>query len=389
MGKLTATKVKNAPPGKHGDGDGLYLVVSPSGARKWILRIQHNGKRRDIGLGSLKTVTLAEARDAAYELRRGAQKGIDPLVEKRRKSETIPTFKEAALQVIEEHKPTWKNQKHADQWTSTLEAYVFPTLGSLPVNEIDGPMIRDVLIEIWLDIPETARRVKQRIGTVLDFAYAKGWRDSEAPMRSLARGLPKQPKGKKHMPALAWKHLPNFIQNMATIIQASETVRLGIEFLILTVARSGEVRGARWGEFDLKEKVWTIPGERMKAGRPHRVPLSPRAIAILKKMETLRSNDKPDCLVFEGSKAGQPFSDMTFSMPLRRAELKITIHGFRSTFRDWCAEATDTPREVAEACLAHTVKNQAEAAYARSDHLEKRRKLMTKWATYCTSKVSS
>jgi integrase len=218
----------------------------------------------------------------------------------------------------------------------------------------------------------------------LDFAHAKGWREFEAPLRSITRGLPKQPKVRQHFAAMPWKDVPDFITDMDSILKASETVKLAIEFLILTAARSGEVRGALWSEFDLEQKSWAIPASRMKAGRAHRIPLSDRAVDILKHMGDFRRTSEPDAFVFEGQKPGRPLSDMTLSMPIRRAELPITIHGFRSAFRDWCAEATNTPREIAEACLAHVVKDQAEAAYARTDHFDKRRVVMKDWAAFCT-----
>ena len=242
-------------------------------------------------------------------------------------------------------------------------------------------MIRDVLAPIWLEIPETAKRVKQRIGTVLDFAQAKGWRDTEAPMRSVTRGLAKQSTQQNHFAALPWQEVPSFVAGMSETLKTGETVRLALEFLILTAARSGEAREARWSEVDLKKKVWTIPAARMKAGRAHRVPLSNRAIEVLERMRELRRSDDPDAFIFEGQKPGRPFSDMTLSMPLRRTGLHFTVHGFRSSFRDWCAEATDTPREVAEACLAHKVKG-VEAAYARTDHFEKRRAVMDAWSVF-------
>lgn len=214
MSTLTALGVKKAAPGRHGDGGGLYLMVSNSGSRKWVLRIQMKGKRRDFGLGSASKVSLSEAREAAEDMRRAVNRGQDPVAEKRRARVAMPTFREAAIMVHQEHRPSWKNPKHAQQWLSTLEAYVFPRLGDLPVNQIDGPMVRDVLAEIWLSIPETARRVRQRIGTVLDFAHAKGWREAEAPMRSVSRGLRKQPKIKGHFAAMPWQDVPGFIANV-------------------------------------------------------------------------------------------------------------------------------------------------------------------------------
>jgi len=383
MAKLTALSVKRAGAGRHGDGGGLYLVVSDTGSRKWVFRIQVNGKRRDFGLGSATSVTLSDARGAAEDMRRAVRAGLDPKSERRRAKQSMPSFREAAVMVHDEHRPAWKNAKHAKQWLSTLETYAFPRFGDLPVNQIDGPMVRDVLAEIWLTIPETARRVRQRIGTVLDFAHAKGWREAEAPLRSISRGLPPQPKIRTHFAAKPWQEVPEFIADMAETLKATEPVRLAIEFLILTAARSGEVRGARWSEFDMEAKAWLIPADRMKGGRTHRVPLSDRVVEILHRMKDFRRTDEPGAFVFEGQKPGRPLSDMTLTMPIRRAGLPITVHGFRSAFRDWCAEATSTPREVAEACLAHVVRDAAEAAYARTDHFDKRRDVMSTWAAFC------
>lgn len=389
MGKLTALKVQRAKPGRHGDGGGLYLVVSDTGARKWVLRIQKNGKRHDLGLGSANDVPLAEAREAANDIRRAVRQGDSPLARRHRARQSIPTFREAAAMVHEEHRPSWKNPKHAAQWLSTLETYAFPRLGDLPVNQIDGPMVRDVLADIWLTIPETARRVRQRIGTVLDYAHAKGWREAEMPLRAVSRGLPKQPKKNGHFAAMHWQDLPAFLTNMEQTLKAGETVRLAIEFLVQTAARSGEVRGARWSEFDLEEKTWSIPADRMKAGEAHRIPLSDRAVEILRRMAELRRTDDQDSFVFEGQKPGRPLSDMTLSMPIRRAKLGITVHGFRSAFRDWAAERTSFPRELAEKALAHTVRNKVEAAYQRGDLFDKRRELMDAWAQYCQSAAST
>jgi integrase len=220
---------------------------------------------------------------------------------------------------------------------------------------------------------------------VLDYSHAKGWREAEMPLRAVSRGLPKQPKKNGHFAAMHWQDLPAFLTNMEETLKAGETVRLATEFLILTASRSGEVRGARWSEFDLEDKTWSIPAERMKAGEPHRIPLSDRAVGILRRMLELRRTDNADALVFEGQKPGRPLSDMTLSMPIRRAKLGITVHGFRSAFRDWAAERTSFPRELAEKALAHSVRNKVEAAYQRGDLFEKRRELMDAWALYCKS----
>lgn len=393
MGKLTAVQVRNLKDeGRYADGEGLYLEIAKAGTRKWILRIQQDGKRRDFGLGSAAQVGLKEAREAADMIRRQVRDGLDPVAEKRRAKEArraVPTFREAAQQVHAEHLPSWKNGKHTTQWLSSLEQHVFPALGDMPVDKIDAPMVRDVLVTIWLTIPETARRVRQRIGAVLDWAHSKGYRPAEAPMRSINKGLPRQPKGQEHFAALPWQDVPGFLVKLRETDKAGTVVKLGFEFLVLTAARSGEMRGARWAEIDFGAKLWMIPAARMKAGKAHVVPLSERAIALLTEAATLRTSDAADALVFEGAKEGRPMSDMTLTMFLRRMGAGCTAHGFRSSFRDWAAEATNTPREVAEAALAHAVESKVEAAYRRSDLLGKRRKLMGEWADFsCSSSPS-
>ncbi len=383
MGKLTALKVKNAKaPGRYTDSRGLMLVIGKDGSRKWVMRVQYGGRRRDIGLGSAIDVPLSEARDTADEVRRMIRQGLDPIAERRRAREGGKTFRETALAAYEEIRGTWKNAKHGKQWLATLEAHAFPSLGDLAVDKIDGPMVRDVLADIWLTIPETARRVRQRIGTVMDYAHAKGWRPHPIDMRAVSKGLPKQPKADNHLTAMPWQDVPAFVAGMADKLTASEPVLLALEFLILTGTRSGEVRGARWSEIDLAGKVWTIPAERMKAGKPHRVPLSARAVAILEHAAELRLFNDPDGLLFEGTKPGRPFSDMTWTRAIRRAGIDATVHGFRSSFRDWMNEATNTPHNVAEAALAHVVKDQTERAYSRSDLFDKRRAVMDAWGLF-------
>jgi integrase len=389
MGKLTALKVKNlAEEGRYSDGDGLMLEVGPTGTKKWVLRIQSNGRRRDLGLGSASTVSLAEAREAASDTRRQVRAGLDPVAEKKRQRAKMPTFRGAARMVHEELKPSWKNEKHGAQWLATLEAHAFPEIGDVPVNEVTGPMVRDLLSKIWLMIPETARRVRQRIATVLDFAHSKGWRPDEFPTNAVSKGLPRQPKKDQHFAAMPWANVPEFIKTLRETPKAGEPVRLAIELTILTAARSGEVRGARWNEIDLNAKVWSVPAARMKMGKLHLVPLAERAVAILKRMAELRISEEPDALIWPGERSGKPLSDMTFSMPLRRMGVGFTVHGFRSSFRDWAAEATNFPREVAEAALAHALESRVEAAYRRSDLLEKRRKMMEAWANHCAGRTA-
>lgn len=381
---LSAVTVRNAKPGRHADGNGLHLEVDESGARRWLLRIMIQGKRRDIGLGSASLVTLAEARDMAHDMRKIARAGGDPLADRRAARRVVPTFEEAAKSCHGDHKEGWKNEKHAAQWLTTLETYVFPLMGAVRVNEIGTPEVRDVLLPIWLEKPETARRVRQRIGTVLDWAATKGLREGENPVRSVAKGLPKQKDTGEHFAALAYDDVPAFLTKLRATDQTGPVVKLAMEFLILTAVRSGEMRGAVWREIDITTKLWTVPGPRMKAGKPHVVPLAPRAVAILQEARALaRKPDDDDALVFEGSKPGNPMSDMTLTMVLRRMKIEATAHGFRSAFRDWTAETTNTPSDVAEMALAHTIKNKVEAAYRRGDLLEKRRVLMDLWADFC------
>ena len=309
--------------------------------------------------------------------------GLDPLFE-RRKAQGIPTFREAAAKVLAQHRKTWRNEKHEQQWIRTLEVYVFPQLGSMQVCDITGPMIRNVLAEIWLAKPETARRVRQRIGTVLDWAYASGYRDSEAPMRAISKGLPRQPKQEGHFAAMPYIQVPTFLPRLR---ERESYSRLALEFAILTAARSGEVRLASFDEFDLEEKLWTIPPARMKAHREHVVPLCERAVRIVERCLQLRIRDCP--LVFPGMRLRAPMSDMTLTKLLREMKEPYTVHGFRSAFRDWVSEETGHPGDVAEAALAHVVKNRTEAAYRRGNLLEKRRLLMADWANYCSTAKAS
>ncbi len=378
MGKLSATAVKAAMrPGKLGDGDGLFLVVQPGGTKSWVVRIQKHGNRRDFGLGSASKVSLALARERAREVRTWMELGLDPVFE-RKKAQGIPTFKDAAAKVLAQHRKTWRNAKHEGQWLRTLEAYAFPQIGNVQVSEITGPMIRNVLAEIWLAKPETARRVRQRIGTVLDWAYASGYRESEAPTRAISKGLPRQPKKEGHYAAMPYIKVPGFVPRLR---ERESYSRLALEFAILTAARSGEVRGAAWDEFDLEAKLWTIPKARMKTAREHIVPLCARAIRIIERCAELRIRDCP--LVFPGMRRGKPLSDMTLTKLLKEMGEPYTVHGFRSAFRDWVSEETSHPGDVAEAALAHMVRDKTEAAYRRGNLLEKRRKLMDDWGAHC------
>ena len=378
MNRLSVYSVRHATrPGRYGDGGGLYLVVKPSGAKSWVCRIQRDGRRRDVGLGSLVDVNLAEARELARDTHRLMDMGVDPVLERQAPAK-IPTFREAAMQVLEEVRQTWRNQKHAQQWLNTMEAYAFPYIGKERVNEITGPMVRDLLAKIWLAKPETARRVRQRIGNVLDWSYSCGFRESEAPMRAITKGLPRQPRQDGHHAAMPYDRVALFVRKL----RARESFsRLALEFAILTASRSGEVRGATWEEFDLELRLWTIPPHRMKANREHVIPLCDRAVAIVRRCAELR---KPgSSLVFSGTKKGLPLSDMTLSKLMKEMKQPYTPHGFRSSFRDWVSEETNYQSDIAEAALAHLVADKTEAAYRRGKLLAKRRVMMEDWALYC------
>lgn len=384
MGKLTALKIRSlTEPGRYSDGNGLFLEFNGKGAASWILRIQAGGKRRDVGLGSAKAVSLKAARDAAYATRQKIAQGIDPVAARKQERQVIPTFRKAAEMVHAERKKGWKNGKHQNQWIATLKTHAFPKMGDLLVSKIEGPLIRDVLAPIWLAKPETARRVRQRIGTVLDWSYSRGFRAAEAPMRSLSKGLPQQPKKDRHFAAMAYAAVPGFMEKLA---ERESVGRVALEALILTASRSGEVRGATWSEFDLKSALWTISADRMKMGRAHIVPLSPEAVAVFERAKKFKAGASD--LVFPGQNVKRPLSDMTLLKILRDMDLSVTVHGFRSAFRDWVAEKTDYPGEVAEAALARTVSNKVEAAYRRTDFLDQRRLLMRDWASFCETRPS-
>jgi integrase len=377
---LSARKIETATPGRHGDGRGLFLYVKPSGSRSWVLRYQMWGRRRDLGLGAYPDVSLAVARDRAAEARRLIAEGADPITKKQQAKPK--TFREAASELIERKRPGWKNAKHAAQWNATLEKYVFPIIGEVQVAKIETVDVISTLTPIWPDKPETANRVRQRIEAAIDYASALGIRSGDNPARwrgHLDHLLPnpKKVRAVKHHPALPHAKIADFMTDLAA---RDGVAARALGFTILTAARSGEARGMTWGEVDLEAGVWTIPAGRMKAGKEHRVPLSEAAVALLGKLGEEARNR---LLVFESeAKPGKPISDMSMTAVLRRMErANITVHGFRSTFRDWAGETTGFPREVIEAALAHGIKDKAEAAYARSDLFDKRRGLMEAWAT--------
>ncbi len=378
MGKLTATAVKAAKAsGRYGDGRGLFLLVGERDSASWIVRVQKNGRRRDIGLGSASKVSLSRARELAEKARSQVEAGIDPVAE-RRKAKGIPTFCQAAETVFDANSGKWSNGKHLWQWKRTLEMFAYPAIGDLPVSEVTATQVHDLLAAIWLEKPETARRVRQRVGMVLDWAFSKGWRETEAPMRSISKGLPRQPRNAGHHAAMPYADVPAFLSS----VRAKQTWgRLALEAAILTAARSGEIRGATWDEVDLDAGLWTISAGRMKARREHVIPLSAAAKRVFQRAAELRTAGAK--FVFHGARRDKPISDMTLIKVLRDMEQPFTAHGFRSSFRDWVSETTSFPGELAEAALAHAVGNKTEAAYRRGNLLEKRRKLMDAWGNYC------
>ena len=382
--RLSAARVKTiSEPGQFSDGNGLTLRVEPSGSKHWFQRVTIHGKRRNIGLGGYPAITLANAREMAVANLLAIKQGKDPLAEKHlaveeKKRAFAPTFAEAARQVIELRRPTWSNKKHAQQWASTLATYAFPFIGSKQVEEITSGDILNVLTPIWTQKPETASRVRQRIETVFDWVVAQGWRLDNPAGRAVIRALPSHSRVKNHFEALHYSQVP---AALAKVRQSSSdlTTRLSMEFLVLTAARSSEVRLARWSEIDLTTRTWTISAERMKARREHRVPLSRRAREIL--LEIQEQGEQRGELIFPGGRQ-KPLSNMTHIHMLRRLEIPAVPHGFRSSFRDWVIERTDTPWVVGEAALAHNLGNSTEMAYARTDLFDKRRQLMEAWDSF-------
>jgi integrase len=398
MGKrnlLSAAEVKNAnKPGLLNDGSGLGLQVTAAGGKSWVFRYMIRGRARKLGLGAYPTVSLAKARELVEEHRFAASQGLDPLTireEKRaaqaaRAAKTV-TFEEAAKTYIATHEGGWRNPKHRAQWPATLSTYVYPVFGSLPIDQVDTHLVLKALEPIWLEKPETASRVRGRIESVLDWGASRGLRDGLNPARlkgHLENLLQKRSRVKAHRAALGYDEMPGFMKKLRANTSLSGRA---LEMLILCASRTGEIIGAEWAEIDLKAKVWTIPGNRMKAGREHRVPLSKRVVEILSALPQagryiFASRDR------HGNPA--PLSNMAMLQALRHlTDAGITSHGFRSTFRDWAGDHTTFPREIAEAALAHIVGDGAEQAYRRLDALERRRELMEAWSRYCLSEPAA
>ncbi len=388
---LTAVAVKNAGPGRHADGAGLHLLVKDSGSRSWVYRFMLNGKSRDVGLGPAGSggLSLAQARDRATEMRLKVKAGIDPLTERAAAEAEAKaavqaakvagvTFKEMAETHIRANRDSWRNAKHQQQWENTLATYAYPVIGNLPVAEVDTAHVLQILEPIWKEKAETASRLRGRIETVLDSAKARGYRTGENPARwrgHLAQILPARTKlSRGHHKAMPYEAIPDFVKRLH---ERKAVAALALEFVILTASRTSEAIEATWAEIDLEKAIWTIPAARMKAGKEHRVSLSRRAVQILEGMQQLGS-----AYVFPGTRSDS-LSSMAMAMLLRRMKVDVTVHGFRSGFRDWAAECTGYSHEVAEMALAHTISNAVERAYRRGDLFDKRRRLMADWAAFC------
>ena len=376
--------------GRYADGGGLYLQISSYDTKAWIYRFTLDGNARQMGLGPLHTVTLAEAREVARECRKQLREGIDPIkhrnvlkATRRLEGVQFMTFRECAEAYIRSHGAAWRNVKHASQWRNTLSTYAYPLFGDLSVQAVDTGLVMKALEPIWAKKPETASRVRGRIEAVLDWASAREFRQGENPARwrgHLDKLLPALSKIRKikHHAALPYSEIGSF---MVELRQRDAIAARGLEFIILTAARTGEAIGATWEEINFAEGVWTIPADRMKSEKEHRVPLSPNAIEVLEGMRDVRQSD----YIFPGNRAKSPLSNMAFLQLLKRmGRDDLTAHGFRSTFRDWAAERTNYPSEVAEMALAHAVGDKVEAAYRRGDLFDKRQKLMNAWAEFCS-----
>ena len=405
MGQLTTLRIKSlkTKPGRHSDGDGLYLFVKPTGAQSWVLRLQRDGKRHDIGLGSVdfdgrerdevrpsdelpillkRHLTLAEARLKAKELRQFAKAGKDPIVERDRDRTGVPTFSAAVLAAYEVLKSGW-SERTGDAFLKSLQTYANPTLGRIRVDGIEASHVRDVLAPIWTTKPDLARKVRVRIGQVLNFSHSKGWRTTDAPTKSVSVGLPKQPTGGNYK-AMPYIELPSFVQ---TLLEKTPTSgRRALLFMILTAARPGEVRNARWKHIDFENENWIRPAELMKLKKDHTVTLCAPALSLLKEAKGITPL-RPDDLIFPGQ-GGKVMSDMSLTKVLRDAGIKYDAHGFRSAFRDWAAEKMpEIPDPLAEAALAHAVPDTTVRAYKRTPFIELRRQLLAAWGTYVLTNV--
>ena len=381
--KLSATRVKAlSEPGRYSDGDGLHLFISKTGGKSWVQRITIDGRRRDIGLGGYPTVSLSQARKRASDNREVVGNGRDPVAEKRKPA--MPTFREASYAVHEANKPRWRNGSHTSGWIQTLERHAFPKIGNKPIDTISRSDLLAVLTPIWSTRPETARRVRQRMRTIFRWAMANELIESNPAGEAIDGALPSMPKVKAHLRALPYQEVDSALRTVDAS-QTSPASKLCLRFLVFTAARSGEARGATWDEIDLESAAWTIPGSRMKAGVEHRVPLSDQVLDVLTKAHQLEDGSG---LCFPSPlRPGRILSDMTLTKILRSTGFadRATVHGFRTSFKTWTMEQTDTPWAVGEAALAHQLGGSVEQAYARSDLFLRRRTLMQQWAEYITT----
>ncbi len=380
MSRLNAAKVKAIKePGRYSDGGTLFLYVAPGGSKSWVQRLVVYGKRRDIGLGGFPLTSLAEAREKAFANRKLARDGGDPMAAKRRAK--VPTFREAAEKTFEANRPRWKNEKHVKNWIQSMEKYAFPVLWDIPVDQIGREEVLRILTPIWTSRPERARRLRQRIRTVLGWCQAHNYCEHNPAGEGISAALPSVPTGKAHFRALLYAEVPRALE-IIEASRASMAAKLALRFLVLTAARSGEVRAATWGEIDIEGRTWTIPGERMKGGKEHRVPLSDEAAKV---HERARALDDGSGLVFPSPvRKGKPLSDMSLTKVLRDTGLaeKTVVHGFRTAFRTWASEKTNADHAVMELSLAHAVGSAVERSYARSDLFAKRARLMESWGAF-------
>ena len=382
--ELTALKIKKLTiPGRYADGNNLYLEVDKSGARRWTLRVTILGRRRDMGLGGISTVSLEEARELAYQYRKIARSGGDPILERQKNRGLQTTLIYCTKKVHEINLPTWKNEKFAKQWLSSLEHHVFPTIGKLPISQVTSADILIVLTPIWNTKGDTAKKIKQRLRMIIKWARAQGYFQGDDPVELAEQALPKQLKSDDHHKSLEFEKLPEMISNLRKS-KISLPTKLALEFTILSACRTSEVLNAKWEEIDLTKLIWSIPSERMKGGKVHQVPLTDRMTVILNDCQKLKTNND---LLFPSEINGEALSNNTMRLALKkRLKIDATVHGMRSSFKDWASETTNFANEVSEMALAHTISNKTELAYRRRTLIEKRRQLMQKWSDYLNNK---
>jgi len=382
--ELTALKIKKLTiPGRYADGNNLYLEVDKSGARRWTLRVTILGRRRDMGLGGISTVSLEEARELAYQYRKIARSGGDPILERQKNRGLQTTLIYCTKKVHEINLPTWKNEKFAKQWLSSLEHHVFPTIGKLPISQVTSADILRVLTPIWNTKGDTAKKIKQRLRMIIKWARAQGYFQGDDPVELAEQALPKQLKSDDHHKSLEFEKLPEMISNLRKS-KISLPTKLALEFTILSACRTSEVLNAKWEEIDLTKLIWSIPSERMKGGKVHQVPLTDRMTVILNDCKKLKTNND---LLFPSEINGEALSNNTMRLALKkRLKIDATVHGMRSSFKDWASETTNFANEVSEMALAHTISNKTELAYRRRTLIEKRRHLMQKWSDYLNNK---